>query len=112
MGFCRFPNQILKLKTLNQLESEGKKFDTWHYIVICAKLCLSFSSKSQATNVFPKQILKLKAGDQSVQARKKLFCHMIVKNYLCNVLWKFLIKIKSIWRGEIKDQTPQLTLLY
>ena len=64
------------------------------------------------TNVFPKNILKSKARDQSIQARKKLFCHVIVKNYLCNVLCKFFIKIESTWRREIKKQTPQLTLPY
>ena len=64
------------------------------------------------TNVFPKNILKSKARDQSIQARKKLFCHVIVKNYLCNVLCKFFIKIESTWRREIKEQTPQLILLY
>ena len=89
-----------------------KSFDTWYYIVTCATLCVSFSSKSKAINVFPKHILKLKARDQSIQARKKLFCHVIVKNYLCNVSWKFLIKIESTWRREIKEQAPQLTLLY
>ena len=86
-------------------------FDTWYYIVICATLCLSFSSKSKAANVFPKHILKSKARDQLIQARNNLFCHKIVKNYLCNVLCKFLIKIESIWRRKIKDQTPQLALL-
>ena len=30
-------------------------------------------------------IVKSKAYDQSIQARKKLFGHMIVKNYLCNM---------------------------
>ena len=89
-----------------------KSFDTWYYIVTCATLCVSFSSKSKAINVFPKHILKLKARDQSIQARKKLFCHVIVKNYLCNVSWKFLIKIESTWRRKIKEQAPQLSLLY
>ena len=89
-----------------------KSFDTCYYIVICATLCVSFSSKLKAINVFPKHILKSKARDQSIQARKKLFCHVIVKNYLCNVSWKFLIKIESTWRREIKEQAPQLTLLY
>ena len=37
---------------------------------------------------------------------------MIVKNCLCNVLHKCLIKMKSTWRHRIKEQTPQLTLLY
>ena len=66
-----------------------KSFDTWYYIVTCATLCVSFSSKSKAINVFPKHILKSKARDQSIQARKKLFSHVIVKNYLCNFSWKF-----------------------
>ena len=48
-------------------------------------LCNNFSSQSKAINVFPKDILKSKACDQSIQARMKLFCHMIVKNYLCSM---------------------------
>ena len=75
-------------------------------------LCVSFSSKSKATNVFLTHILKSKARDQSFQASKKLFCHVIVKNYLRNVSCKFLIKVESMWRREIKEQTPQLTLLH
>ena len=84
-----------------------KSFDRWYYIVICATLRVSFSSKSQATNIFPKYILKSKARDKSIQARKKLQCHGKVKNHLCNVLCKFLIKFESMWRGEIKEQAPQ-----
>ena len=72
MAFFRFPNHILKLKVLDQLQSAGKesvlKRDS------CATLCVSFSSKSKVTNVFPKHSLKSKARDQSIQARKKLFC--------------------------------------
>ena len=88
-----------------------KTFDTWYYIVICATLCVSFSSKSEATDVFPKHILNSQALYQSIQACKKLFCHVIEENYLCHVLCTFLIKIESTWRCEIKEQSPQLTLL-
>ena len=63
--------------------------------IICATLYVNFSSKSKATNVFPKHILKSKARDKLIQARKKLFCHVIVKNYLCYVLRKILIKFAS-----------------
>ena len=35
--------------------------------------------------MFSQNFLKSNAYDQSIQARKKLFCHMIVQNYLCNV---------------------------
>ena len=89
-----------------------KFFDTWYYIVTCATLCVSFLSKSEVINVFPKHILKSNACDQSIQARKKLLYDVIVKNYLCNVSWKFLIKIESTWRRKIKEQALQLILLY
>ena len=89
-----------------------KSFDSRYYIITCVTRCVSFSSKSRAINHFPKQILKPKARDQSIQARKKLFCHMIVNNNLCNVSWKFLIKIQSTWRRETKELVPQLTLLH
>ena len=92
--------------------SRRKSSDMWYYIVICATLCVSFSTKSKAVNVFPKNILKSKARNKSLQARKKLFCHVIVNNYLCNVLCKFLVKFESMWSRKIKEQTPQLTLLY
>ena len=91
---------------------ERKSFGTWYYIVTCATLCVRFSSKSKAINVFPKHILKLKAHYQSIQVRKKLFCHVIIKNYFWNVSWKFLIKSESTWRRVIQQQAPQLTLLY
>ena len=73
-------------------------------------LCVSFSSKSKAANVFPKHILKLKAHDQSIQARKKLFCCVTVKNYLCNILGKFLIKMEA--HGGAKSKNRHLTLSY
>ena len=98
---------------INRKVQEKKFF--WHvilHIVTCATLCVSFLSKSEAINVFPKHILKSKARDQSIQESKKLFCHVIIKNYLCNVSWKFLIKIESTWRRKIKEQAPQLSLLY
>ena len=71
-----------------------KSSDTRDYIVISATLFVNFSLKSKATNVFPKYILKSKACDKSIQARK------------------FLIKFESTWRREIKEQALQLTLLY
>ena len=89
-----------------------KSFDTWYYIVTCATLCVRFLPRSKALNVFPKHILKLKARDQSICARNKLFCHLIVNNYLCNIWWKFLIKIECTWKREIRKQALQLTLLY
>ena len=69
----------------------------------CKNLC-KFSSKSKATNVFPKYILKLKASDKSVQERKKLSCHAMVKNYLCNILGKFLIKMEAHGGTESKKK--------
>ena len=34
------------------------------------------------------------------------------KELFWNVLCKFLIKIESTWRSEVKEQASQLTLLY
>ena len=114
------PRQSSVSKSYSEIESlwstskcrRWKSFHTWYYIVLWATTCLRFSSKSKTTNVFPKHILKSKVRDQWIQARKKGFCHVTVKNYLCNVSCKFLIKTESTWRCEIKEQTPQLTLLY
>ena len=109
--FFRFPNHILKLKEPDQPESAGEEsYLTSDITYIFATLCVSFSWKLKATNVFPKHILKSKARDQSIQARKKLLCHGIVKQYLRNVSCKFLIKIQSTWRRKIKEQTSQVTL--
>ena len=97
---------------INQKMQAKKSFDMWLYIIICAMFCEILSLKSKAAYVFPKHILKFKASDQSKQVRKKLFCHMIINNYLYNVLCKFLIKGESTWRHEIKAKTLLLTLLY
>ena len=83
--------------------------DTWYYIAICATLCVSFSPKSKSTNAFLKHILKSKARDQSIEAMKKLFCHVTVNNYLCNALWSFRSKLKAC--GGTKSKNRQLTLL-
>ena len=82
----------------------------WYYILICAMLCICFSSKQKATNVFPKHISKSDACHQSIKAGKILFCCMIVKNYLCHALLQFLINIKSMW--WCFEQTSELSLLY
>ena len=111
--FC-LHNILLFSKSYSEIEStwptakcRGRKsFDTWYYIVNCVTLCVNLSSKSKAINVFSEHIPKLKARDQSIQARKKLFCHVIIKNYLCNFSWKFLIKSESAWRRKIKKQAP------
>ena len=78
--------------------SGRKAFGTWYNIVICAMLCVNFFSKSKATNISPKHILKSKALDKINQARKKSFCHVILKNYLCNVLRKnYLCNVLLTW---------------
>ena len=108
-GILPFSKSYLQNETPDQPQSAGEES---LLTLDITTLCVTFSVKSEATNVFPKHILKLKARDQSLQARKKLFCHVIVKNYLHNVSCKFLIQIESTWRREIKEQTLQLTLLH
>ena len=55
-----------------------------------------------------RNVYKPKIKCFSIQARKKSFCRVIVRNYLYN---EFAFK-QSTWRGKIKEQTPQLVLLY
>ena len=114
-AFAGFPNHILRSIACDQLYNAGAKsllIYYIYYIVVCETFYESFSSKSKAINVFPKHTLKSKTGDQSQLARQKSFCHVIIKNYLCNVLCKIYINIESTWRREIKEQTLLLTLLY
>ena len=68
----RFPNHTLKLKPPDQPQT-AREESLLTRVVTFAALCVSFPSKSKSSNVFPKDILKLKALDLSIQARKKLF---------------------------------------
>ena len=103
----RFPNHTLKLKAPDQPQSAGEEsLLTCVLHSKCATLCVSFSSKSKAI-VFPKHIVKSKARDLSIQARKKLSCHVIVKNYLCNVSWKFWSKSKTCGGAKSKNRHPR-----
>ena len=68
----RFPNHTLKLKPPDQPQT-ARKESLLTRVVTFAALCVSFRSKAKSSNVFPKDILKLKALDLSIQARKKLF---------------------------------------
>ena len=95
-------NPTLKQKAPDQPQSAGEES--------ILPLCVSFVSTSKAINVFPKDILNSKTRDQSIQASKKLFCHVMVKNYLCNVSQKFLIKIKSTWTRKIPDNPADFTV--
>ena len=79
--FFRFPNHILKLKTLDQSQSTTEEsLLTRDITVICATLSVCVFSKWKGINVFLKHILKSKARDQSIQAKKKLFCRVILSN--------------------------------
>ena len=117
-AFMKITHTHCRLKYINQYIILAQQYlsvfspNQRKYYVICAMRCVSFWSKSKANNVFPKHILKSKARYQWIRARKKLFCHVILKNYLSNSLCNFLIKIESTWRREIKVTTPQVTLLY
>ena len=79
--FFRFPSHILKLKTLDQSQSTTEEsLLTRDITVICATLSVCVFSKWKGINVFLKHILKLKARDQSIQAKKKLICRVILSN--------------------------------
>ena len=113
MGFSQLSFVFLawNWKHLMNHKVQGKK--VFWQIILRGYLCntlLRFSSKSKAINVF--HILKSKGRDQLSQARKKLFCLVIVKTIWATFHESFLFKIESMWRCKIKEQAPQLTLLY
>ena len=92
---------------------QGKKA-FWHVILhsYLGTLCVSFASKSKAINVFPKHILKSKARDHSIQARKKFFLSRDGKELFVQ---RFVKIFNQNWKQverEIKEQATQLTLLY
>ena len=92
-------------KHLTNRKMQGKK--VFWYVILHIYLCNFLSNYC-----FSKTYSEIKSTWQSIQTRKKLFRHVIVNNYLCSVSRKFLIKIRSTWRREIKEQALQLTLLY
>ena len=65
-----------------------KSFNSWYYIVTCAMLCVSFSSKSKAINVFPKHS-EIKSMWPIKSSKEKIVLSCDSKNYLSNVWWKF-----------------------
>ena len=98
--------------TWSTAKCRGRKtFDPWYYIVTCAQLCVSFLSKLEGINVFPKHILKSKAYDQSIHSskeeivlsrdNKELFVQRFVKVFDEN--WKHM---------EAKSKNRHPSLLY
>ena len=103
------------MKTLDQTQKASEERLLTHDIVIHSYLwnvlCMFFIRIKN--NCFSKTYSEIESKwYKSIQARKKLVCRVAVKNCLCNILYKFFIKIESTRRCEIKKQTPQLTLLY
>ena len=111
MAFFCFPNHVLKLIWSTAKCRQIKFCNTWYYIVVFVTLLVCFSSKFQATNVFPKHILKSKLPDNLIQARNKCFCHLIVNSFLCNIFCKFLIKFFSpgLWNTGFVSSGASLT---
>ena len=107
-------SKVLQIMSWNwpTAKCRRRKFCDTSYYIICAKLRVSFSSKLKATNVFPKHILKGKARDKLIRARKKLLYHVIVKTYLCNVLCKFLTNFEITWRNEWTNTPFDFTVLW
>ena len=80
-----------------------KSFDTWYYIVICATLCVRFSSKSKATNVFPKHS-EIQSKWSINSSKEEIVLSRDSKELFVR---RFLTKIETTWRCEIKKQTIQ-----
>ena len=56
--------------------------------------------------MFPKHILNSKARDQSIQARKKLFCRVVLKNYCATFCVRFCSKSKAGLGAKSKNTHP------
>ena len=81
-------------------------FDTWQYIVICATFCVSIPSKSKPTNIFSKHS-EIRSTWSINSSKEEIFCHVIVKNYLCKVLCKsFLPKLSARGGAKSKNRRP------
>ena len=76
---------------------------TWYYITISATLCVSFSLKSKRTK---KKFWNRKHVINQLK-QGKIFLWRVVKNYFCNILCKFLIKIEcTMETRNQKKETP------
>ena len=106
------PNHTLKLKAPDQPQSAGRTV-FWHMILhsyFCNVLCKFFIKIE--SNCFSKTFSEIESTWPLNSSKEEIFCHVIVKNYLPNISWEFLIKTESSLRYEIKEQAPQLTLLF
>ena len=88
-----------------------KSFDTWCYIVTCARLCVSVSSKSKAINVFPKHS-EIKSTWPIKSSKEEINLSCDSKELFEQHFLKVFDQIRSKWRCEIKEQVAQLALLY
>ena len=105
-----FPNHTLKLKAPDQPQSAGEG----SLLTLCstwATLC-KFFLKIESNYWFSKTYPEIENMRPIKSSKQKLVLSRDSKNYLSNVSWKILIKIERTWRREIKEQAPQLTLLY
>ena len=98
-AFFHFTNRILKMKTLDKLQMQSNKV-FWHVILrsyLCNTLC-KFLFKIESTWLINSNKQEVVLSHDSKE--------LLVQCIEC------LIKMKSTWRHGIKEQTPQLTLLY
>ena len=95
---------------------QRKSFDTWYYRVICCsyyKVLRKFSIKIESNYCFSKTYSDIESKWSIKTSKEKIVLSRDnIYDYLCDVLYKLLIKAKSKWRSEIRKQTSLLTLLY
>ena len=104
------PNHTLKLKAPDKPQSAV----FWHVILdnyLCNALC-KFFAKIESNWCFSKTYSEIESTWSIKSSKEEIVWPRDGKNYSNNVSWKFLIKIESTWRREVKEQTPRLTLLY
>ena len=77
---------------------------------LCNILCRIFIKIE--SNCFSKTYSEIESMGSIKKGKIKIALSRDNKDYLCNILSKFLNKAKSTWKCEIKEQTPLLPLLY
>ena len=100
-------------KHLTNRKVQRKKI-FWHVILHskCATLCVSFSSKSKVIKCFSKTYSEIKSTWSINSSKEELVLSRDSKELFVQRFMKVLIKIENMWRREIKEQAPEVTLQY
>ena len=91
----RFPNQTLKLKARDQPQSAAEESLLTRDITQLLVQRFVFFIKIESNSRFSKTYSEIESTWPINSSKEEIVCRVIVKIYLRNILWQFLIKIES-----------------